>query len=309
MKKIVLNIPYAQIDNDLSDVLFKPNSGVLSEMNMSIVMGDMAKVIEETSQPDTLLINGITFASDNPEAIDATGKTFDVCIAFNDDDSRPNEQNVSTVWRRLKNFGSYNFGVNPPFIKNIVGAPKCPSLTIALNRRLYLNEDDRTMRSPAYKWNILLYEIYSVLLQWNSFTPYKQQMAESAEILKNTKKDKNNWTFFGPSTFEEFIYELTGDEDVYVSSAIPLPDKRLLCNLNKGSYLVLFDFKPLLDKKGFVGLKDDDIFYKVDCSNGVPNWDNERIDIAPEYIYEHGKHLSDMEYEQLRSTPIRRKRE
>ena len=134
-------------------------------------------------------------------------------------------------------------------------------------------------------------------------------MAESAEILKNTKKNGHNLTFFGPSTIEEFIYELTGDEDVYVSSAIPLPDKRLLCNLNKGSYLVLFDFKPLLDKKGFVGLKDDEVFYKVDCSNGVPNWDNERIDIAPEYIYEHGKHLSDMEYEQLRSTPIRRKRE
>ena len=51
MKKIVLNIPYAQTENDLSDVLFKPNSGVLSEMNMSIVMGDMAKVIEETFSP------------------------------------------------------------------------------------------------------------------------------------------------------------------------------------------------------------------------------------------------------------------
>ena len=98
---------------------------------------------------------------------------------------------------------------------------------------------------------------------------------------------------------QEFVQELFGEDAIiFMSKATPLPEKRLLCEFNNGKEYRIFDFKPLLDKKGFLGLQDDEIFKNVDCSNGVPNWDNERIDIAPEHIYEHGTPLTKEEYEE-----------
>lgn len=81
------------------------------------------------------------------------------------------------------------------------------------------------------------------------------------------------------------------DDDVYVVDAIPLPHHHLLCHYNNGRWN-LVDFRPLLQYPAFRDLKSEQLFYDIDFSNGVTNWDNERIDIAPEYLYKNGISLS-----------------
>lgn len=81
------------------------------------------------------------------------------------------------------------------------------------------------------------------------------------------------------------------DDDVYIVVAIPLPHHHLLCQYNNGRWN-LVDFRPLLQYPAFKDLKSEQLFYDIDFSNGVTNWDNERIDIAPEYLYKNGISLS-----------------
>ena len=88
--------------------------------------------------------------------------------------------------------------------------------------------------------------------------------------------------------------------DIYVSNAIAVPGKLLLCEFNEGWGYSIYDLKPLLSRPAFFGLNNDTTFYNVDCSNGVPNWDNERIDISPEHLYTHGMHINRLEYDYLK---------
>ncbi len=49
-----------------------------------------------------------------------------------------------------------------------------------------------------------------------------------------------------------------------------------------------FRFGELLETPAFSPLKDKELFNSVYIDYGVPVWDNGNIDIAPEYLYEHG---------------------
>lgn len=303
MKTLVLNIPYASVEQDLSDVIFKPDLTVPPDRNLLVIAGDQAKLLEATSRPETLLVNCVSFASDAPDVVDENGEPFDVCVAYNDDDSKPGNGLVSIVSHQVQKAGNYNVGENSSFLKNIVASPNCSTFTIALNRKLYLDESSREMLPSASKWNQLLNTIYSAFLNTAlTFMTDKQQRVLVDELFANHRarvdRGEKDLELIWPSP-QEFVYELFGEDAiVFMSKATPLPEKRLLCEFNNGKEYRIFDFKPLLDKKGFLGLQDDEIFKNVDCSNGVPNWDNERIDIAPEHIYEHGTPLTKEEYEE-----------
>ncbi len=82
------------------------------------------------------------------------------------------------------------------------------------------------------------------------------------------------------------------DDAIYIVNATPLPGKRLLCKYSDGKWN-LFDVRPLLGNDVFSPLESDDIFYNIDISKGVPSWDDERIDIAPEHLYQNGIPLDD----------------
>jgi hypothetical protein len=169
MIKIVVNTPNAEFEKDLSDVIFEPqiplgpNGKPRPLTYVTMFKGDNAKLVEETSLPKTLLINGVSFASDDPEAVDENGNRFDFCIACNDDESGLCEKCLAAVEKHFKDLGSYNVGINPLFVKNIVSQPRCPTITIALNRELYLDESKGRMRSSAYKLNWLLMDLYSTI--------------------------------------------------------------------------------------------------------------------------------------------------
>ena len=66
-----------------------------------------------------------------------------------------------------------------------------------------------------------------------------------------------------------------------------LPDHKLWLRFSTGEAKV-FDFAPKLDSPAFAPLKDESVFNGVYIDYGVPVWNDGEIDIAPEYLYEHG---------------------
>jgi len=164
VKKLVLNIPNCETDNLFLKSVMQPSVGMSSSGRFSMIHGNQDQLLELTSQPDTLLINATSFASDIPEAFDSEGNPYDVFVAYGEDESRPNDDVLSRVEDRFRNF---NVGINPSFIKNIAGAAGCPSLTIALNRKLYMHEKERTIIQSSYKLMFFFNDLYLSVLAAN----------------------------------------------------------------------------------------------------------------------------------------------
>ena len=72
-----------------------------------------------------------------------------------------------------------------------------------------------------------------------------------------------------------------------ISGVRPLDDYKLWIRFNNGETKI-FDFAPELDSPAFVPLKDKKVFNSVYIDYGVTVWNDGDIDIAPEYLYEHG---------------------
>lgn len=71
-----------------------------------------------------------------------------------------------------------------------------------------------------------------------------------------------------------------------VKKVIPRSDYTLVLFFENGQ-IKLFNAKPLLQKPIYKALKNLNFFMKASASCGTVVWD-ENIDIAPEYLYEHG---------------------
>ena len=69
-----------------------------------------------------------------------------------------------------------------------------------------------------------------------------------------------------------------------------LPEYKLWARFNTGEAKI-FDFKPHLDAPCFSPLKDVKVFNDVYIDYGCPVWKDGDIDIAPEFLYEHGVQL------------------
>ena len=54
----------------------------------------------------------------------------------------------------------------------------------------------------------------------------------------------------------------------------------------------MFDFAQMLSSPAFAPLKDQAVFRSVVLDHGVLTWNNGEIDIAPEYLFEHGQAIS-----------------
>lgn len=67
----------------------------------------------------------------------------------------------------------------------------------------------------------------------------------------------------------------------------PMADYKLWVRFNTDEVKV-FDFKTQLDFPCFAPLKDVNVFNSVYLDYGCTVWNDGEIDIAPEYLYEHG---------------------
>ncbi len=81
---------------------------------------------------------------------------------------------------------------------------------------------------------------------------------------------------------------------ITVSGVRPLPDHQLWVRFSTGEIKIV-DFTPLLESPAFQPLKETDIWNGVYIDYGVTVWQDGDIDIAPEYLYEHGLPLEKKE--------------
>jgi len=75
---------------------------------------------------------------------------------------------------------------------------------------------------------------------------------------------------------------------IWVTAAEYLGGHKLRLSFNDGSRKV-FDFSPLIKKFPlYRGLEPTEKFKDFTVTDWTVSWDNGEIDIAPEYLYEHG---------------------
>ncbi len=72
-----------------------------------------------------------------------------------------------------------------------------------------------------------------------------------------------------------------------ISGVRPLEGYKLWVRFTNGEAKI-FDFSGLLDCPAFSPLKDPQVFRAVYIDYGVTVWEDGKIDIAPEYLYENG---------------------
>jgi hypothetical protein len=72
-----------------------------------------------------------------------------------------------------------------------------------------------------------------------------------------------------------------------VVEARPLEGRKLFVRFNNGASCVS-DLSPLLEKPIFAPLRDDNVFRNVSVEFSAPSWADGEVDIAPEWLYDHG---------------------
>ena len=82
------------------------------------------------------------------------------------------------------------------------------------------------------------------------------------------------------------------EKQITVSGVRPFPNHELWVRFSTGESKVV-DFTPLLETPAFKPLTDLNVWNGVYIDYGVPVWKDGEIDIAPEYLYEHGAAYSD----------------
>lgn len=75
---------------------------------------------------------------------------------------------------------------------------------------------------------------------------------------------------------------------IWIISAEYVGEYRLRLTFNDG-VVKIFDAKELILKPLYKSLQSLDVFQKFELDGWTVSWDNGKIDIAPEYLYELGK--------------------
>lgn len=113
--------------------------------------------LENRAKPGSLIIDCHSFPSD-------LAPDIDICIGYNEDDSRPSDAVLDMVIDYFKEAG-FRVGVNSPYSNSMRVNASIPTFMIEFNKALYLLEDGKTLCSDAYKKNFILKQLYSRLLK------------------------------------------------------------------------------------------------------------------------------------------------
>ena len=85
---------------------------------------------------------------------------------------------------------------------------------------------------------------------------------------------------------DDICYAGRPSSNIRIVDAKPLLGGMLLCMFSSGEKK-LFDTTSLTEPV-FLPLQDETVFSNLKVEHGFVSWNNGEIDIAPEYIYEHG---------------------
>ena len=113
--------------------------------------------LENRAMPGSLIIDCHSFPSD-------LAPDIDICIGYNEDDSKPSDAVLDMVINHFKEEG-FRVGVNSPYSNSMRVKASIPTFMIEFNKALYLLEDGKTLCSDAYKKNFILKQLYNRLLK------------------------------------------------------------------------------------------------------------------------------------------------
>lgn len=111
----------------------------------------------------TLLIDCHSFSS-IPNMLNSNPPDIDICIGYNNDDTRHDNAVLSTIFRHFTSLG-YKVGINTPFSnsKTFPVPVKYSSVMIEINKRLYMNEQTWEKTDGFEKLKREILELYDLL--------------------------------------------------------------------------------------------------------------------------------------------------
>jgi N-formylglutamate amidohydrolase len=91
----------------------------------------------------------------------------DICIGFNDDWSKPDDEVINFIRDTFENEG-YRVGINKPYSNSITprSVYDYKSIMIEVNKNMYMHEDTLEIKTVGFNTiNSLLHNIYKQLLK------------------------------------------------------------------------------------------------------------------------------------------------
>lgn len=127
------------------------------------------KIVEITYMNKILLIDCHSFSA-HPNLLNPTPPDIDICIGYNDDETRPYTKTIDNIVQYFKSLG-YKVGINEPFSnsKTFPVPVKYHSVMIEVNKRLYMNERTLDKIDSFYKLKHDIQSLYNLLLYSQSY--------------------------------------------------------------------------------------------------------------------------------------------
>ena len=122
------------------------------------------RIVEMTSMNKILLIDCHSFSA-LPNLLNPTPPDIDICIGYNDDETRPYTKTIDYIVQYFKSLG-YKVGINEPFSnsKTFPVPVEYHSVMIEVNKRLYMNEQTLDKIDSFYKLKHDIQSLYNLLL-------------------------------------------------------------------------------------------------------------------------------------------------
>ena len=111
----------------------------------------------ESVVENTLVVDCHSFPHD-------VSSDIDVCIGFNDDGTRPEDEVVEYIVNQFKIFG-YRVGINNPYTNSIVFCEGHDSIMIEINKSVYMDESTLEMQPWSYRIHNAIMRMYDNLLK------------------------------------------------------------------------------------------------------------------------------------------------
>ena len=91
---------------------------------------------------------------------------MDVCIGFNDDWSKPEQETINMIASKFIDAG-YKVGINEPYSNSLSPACAFPyhSIMIEVNKRIYMNTETFQLLPEAERFTRTVNDIYATLLR------------------------------------------------------------------------------------------------------------------------------------------------
>lgn len=122
------------------------------------------KIVEMTCMNKILLIDCHSFSA-LPNLLNPTPPDIDICIGYNDDETRPYTKTIDNIVQYFKSLG-YKVGINEPFSnsKTFPVPVEYHSVMIEVNKRLYMNEQTLDKIDSFYKLKHDIQSLNNLLL-------------------------------------------------------------------------------------------------------------------------------------------------